>query len=218
MIGLQGPVVVRILSYMSPWDRTQNASLVCRKWAQIARTFPKLDPVRRQIAWLTRKHLLEGSGPLRDLFVKSFPGHLKGFSQCMEKYVLTSVSVPQGLCDLTEVTLQNMLPFTDLDLLKMMVLHGNLCYVSRKEEELLQLQHCPPHTQGPPSKDTCYIVSDRDTYFLLGGLRTMFTVIEPHIWHTFSREEYYPIQEYLNYLESALERNFGIICTRRSDA
>ena len=79
MIGLQGPVVVRVLSYMSEWDRTQNAPLVCRKWAQIARTFPKLDPVKRRIAWLVWKHLLEGNGLLGELFVKALPGHLGDF-------------------------------------------------------------------------------------------------------------------------------------------
>lgn len=69
-VFLHKPIVQHIISFLTPWDRTQNAPLVCKTWAMIVRdpathqTRPLPDSFTRRAVWLMWKYMLEENGSL----------------------------------------------------------------------------------------------------------------------------------------------------------
>ena len=78
-IFIHPTIVQRILSFLGPWDRTQNAPLVCKRWARIVRDprtherWPVPARGEREMARIIQVHLLEQNGPFGNLIRSCLP-------------------------------------------------------------------------------------------------------------------------------------------------
>ena len=203
----QGPILSVLFLHMSPWDRTQNAPLVCRKWAAVARTLPPIDPAKKRMAWLVWKHLLEDRGEFGSLLRCALPSPcmLRGYPKLVTKIFHRFISTRTGLFSCPYEVLKRVMPFlyseTPMD----------------HETDLAEWVHF--HRKMMTSEMTTHRLGGHvnDDVAILQTLRLLFTLVDDGFWSEFSskpcdstNDPMRPLHECYLRLSDALNRNFGI--------
>lgn len=204
----EGTIIYNIISHLSPWDRTQNAPLVCRKWAQIAKMFPMpFEEYERRAAWLVWKHLLEERGMFGTLLRESLPVsfEIEGFvSEIFELTGNTTFEDSKFIAIYDDI---------------MLGCHESSHNFNQTNSNLYYVQEDIPIAIRQVDR---YVA----VYFLwlISYVRQIFLMVDPKFWsefvliqhsiHTPCRKDYppqfCPLHECYQRLEMILESRFGI--------
>lgn len=210
------PIIYAILSHMSPWDRTQNAPLVCKRWAEVARTLPPLDPARKRMAWLVWKHLLEERGIFHHLIKKALPAPalLRGYIGRVQEAFDVIACGKMGTLDPYMEIFEEAMP-------------GLMSHREQRNYTNLFQWSRDMHSRMVSATNTVGIerlngVSAKQAECVLSTFRTFFSLVDDTFWGEFCSLPrtrftltadppcFRPLYECYQRLAQALEQNFGI--------
>ena len=202
------PIIYSILVHLSPWDRTQNAALVCRKWAEVARIIPKMSACQRRMAWVVWKHVLEEKGQFGCIIRKSLPAPCMNrnyLERATELFQILSAG-KQGMIDpWREIVFAIMPPFLNEQE------YSNTLY---KTKQIMRVLMNHPHFDIEKRRIMGNeIIGARTVFAIKSTIRAMLGFVDPNFWSwvvSESQIEYKPLHVIYQRLIQALDHNFGI--------